>query len=469
MTIEKFHETFWSNKSFWLNDHMYYHQQPSEKRSYWNEKEDGKFDPHYSMNNFSRKSGREFTPQDIEKIYNSVDFKKYAGKKFIIQDYIFYAYSSGEYTDKHHKDEIACGHSFYMDYHGFRLKVLDFEEKKYFKEYGGKPNNGYSKGVEGLDIMFDLLKDNPDVELIPYELEELTGPIGFKITSIRGLTPSAYFQKKHPTYEWEGAAEKIGEIDLDHFIKMDIKDGVYKPTSSIMDKLLNYDNQDLLKTKIKKFKDFGVHTIKFLNNSNWDVSKFYNLEGVEVKASKSVLSRYPEMRNYSTDEKAKSEIIAAEKAAEEAYQKSIYDDTYTLMRHGKVVLENVRSYDITNYFENKEEQDFDLFVIEAAKKCFEAAPELDKIFFGRYGIYSYTEMSGERFSDFENVERINKDKDIILPKRLVTLINSGAIDTPYIDKDDKTLTFDRGANYLGVEKNSEGKLSIINEDGDQGI
>jgi len=465
MTIEKFHESYWNGTAFWLNDHMYFHEKPSEQRYNWNEKIDGKFDPHYSMNNFSKKFGKVFTPQEIEKIYDSIDWNKYAGKKFILGDYTFYGFVSGVYRSEFYKQDYF-EHAIYMDYHGYRLKAMEVQQC-----IGYDKKKHYNKSFEGLETLIELLKDNPDIPLVEYELEELVGPIGFpkKPTNEFHLTPSAYIQKKHPEYTWEGAAEKIGKIDLDHFIKMDIKDGVYKPTSSIMNKLLHYDNRDLLKTKIKNLKDFGVHTIKFLNNSNWDISQFYDLEGVEVKASKSVLSSYPNLRKYSNDEKAKIEIEEKEKAAEEAYKKSIYDDTYTLVHHGKVILENVRSYDITNYFENKEEKDFELFIIEAGKKCFEAAPELDKIFFGRYGIYSYTEMSGERFSDFENIERINKDKDIILPKRLITLINSGAIDTPYIDKDDKTMDFDRGATYLGVAKDKKGIITVIEEEGGQGI
>jgi hypothetical protein len=448
---------------------MYYHSLASDRPHYWKEKDDGPFDPHYSMNNFSRKNGRTFTPQEIEKKYDSVDLEKYAGKKFILGDYTFYGFSSGEYKDKYEKESIAWGNAFYFEYNGFRFKALDFEKKKYSSEYGRQINNCYLKNFEGLDIMFDLLRDNPDVELVPYELEELTGPLGFKITSIYGLTPPPYLQKKHPKYNWENAGEKIGKIDLDHFIKMDIKDGIYQPTNTIMNKLLQYEAREMLHPKIKKLKDFGVHTIKFKNNSNWDINRFYDLDGVQLKASKSVLARYSDMRKYSNDEKAKEEIAAAEKASEEAYEKSIHDDTYTLMQHGKVIIENVRSYDIVQYFENKDEKDFEFAIIAAGKKCFEVAPDLDKIFFGKYGIYSYTEMSGEKFADFDDIEHVNKLKDIKLPNRLITLINHGEIDYPCLYKDDKLFKFDKGATYIGAAKNEKGEVCMISEDGDQGI
>jgi hypothetical protein len=463
MTIEKFHEAYWSDNFFWLNDHMYFHQRASEKRSYWNEEEDGKFDPHYSMNNFSRRNGRPFTPQEIEKIYDSIDWDKYAGKKFIMGDYTFYVFASGVYKSEFYKTDYYA-HGIYMEYKGYRITALDLK-----KGIGYEKEKNYSKGFEGLDIMLDLLKDNPDIELIPCKLEEITGPIGFKLKSDITMIPPDYPQKKHPTYKWEGAGEKISIIDLDHFIKMDIKNGVYEPSNSIMNKLLKYEVEELLKTKTKKLKDLGVHTIKFKNNSNWNIGKFYNIEGIELKASKSVLARYDNLRKYSKNEKAKEEILAAEKAEQEAYEKSVYDDTYTLMQHGKVILENVLSYDITHYFENKENKDFELSVIEAGKKCFEVAPDLNKIFFGKFGIYSYTEMSGERFADFEDIERINKLKDIKLPKRLITLVQHGEIDYPFIDKDDKLFDFDKGATYIGVSKDKKGNVTMVLEDGDQGI
>ena len=465
MNIEQFHNTYWFGNAFWLDDHMYYHEEKASKPTYWREEKEGVFDPHFSMNNFSKKLGKKFTPQDIEKIYDSIDWGKYAGKKFILGDYTFYGFTSATYRNDFYKQDYI-EHAIYLDYHGYRLKALKAQ-----KSIGYDKKKTYNKSFEGLEIMFQLLNDNPGVVLIDYNLEELIGSIGFikKHTSEFGLTPTCYLQKKHPEYTWEGAGEKIGKIDLDHFIKMDIKEGIYKPTNSIISKLLTYENREILKATITNLKDFGINTIKFSNNSNWDISQFYNLEGIEVKASKSVLSSYPNMRQFSNDEKAKAAIIAEEKLAEDNYKKAVAADTYTLMQNGKIILENVRSADISNYFENKEEKDFELLVIEAGKQCFKIAPELNKIFFGKYGIYSYTEMSGEKFADFEDLEQINSLKNIDLPKRLVKLISGGRIDVPYIDKYDKRLVFEKGATYIGAAKDENGSVVMIEENGDQGI
>ena len=464
MTIEQFHNTYWFSDAFWLNDHMYYHERAYEKTQYWNEEKEGYFYPNFSMNNFSRKSGKKFTPFDIERIYDSISWDKYAGKKFTFGDYTFYGFCSAIYKNEFYKTNYI-EHAIYMDYHGYRLKALKGQNS-----IGYEKEKTYHKSFEGLEILIELLKDNPDVPLVNYELSELVGSIGYnnKPTSEFGLTPACYLERKNSTYEG-GIGEKIGKIDLDHFIKMDIKDGVYKPTKSIFNKLLTYENREILKPTVKKLKEFGVNTIKFLNNSNWDISQYYDLEDVEIKASKSVLESYPNMRKYSKDEKALLEIETKEKIADEKYKKYVADDTYTLMQNGKIVLENVRSGDITYYFENKENKDFELSVIEAGKQCFEVAPELNKIFFGKYGIYSYTEMSGEKFADFENIERTNALKDITLPKRLITLINNGRIEFPFIDKGDKSLNFEKGATYLGASKDKNGKVVMIQESGDQGI
>lgn len=100
------------------------------------------------MNNFSREY-RKFTPQEIENVYNSIDFAKYAGKKFVLGDYTFYGFSSEEYIDKYSKEQSNYGHAFYMDYHGFRLRALKFEHKKYEQDYYGKKNSCYNKSFEG--------------------------------------------------------------------------------------------------------------------------------------------------------------------------------------------------------------------------------------------------------------------------------------------------------------------------------
>lgn len=467
MTIDNFHNSYWFGDALWLNDHMYYNAKSYEKPSYWNEIDEGKFIPCYSMINSSKKFGRIFTPHDIERIFDSIDLSKYAGKKFIIGDYTFYGFQSDVYKDSY--ENYFIEQAIYMDYHGYRLKALKLTKSKCNENDNYKKK--YSKSFEGLEIVFDFLRDNQDVVLMDYELEELTGPIRFmlKPRSEYGLTPSAYLANHHSIRKWEGAVEKIGEIDLDHFIKMDITDGVYKPTKSIITKLLSYDNKPLLKNKTKQLKDLGVKTIKFLNNSNWNLSEYYDLIDVEIKASKSVLEKYPNMRKFSKDEKALLEIETKEKIEEENLRREILNDTYSLTQNGKTILDNVRSYEISNYFENKVNKDFELFVIETGKQCFEVAPELKKIFFGKFGIYSYTELAGKTFADFEDIERINNLKNITLPKRLITLINGGKIEIPSIDEYNNNFEFKKGATYLGAAKDENGNVIMITESGDQGI
>lgn len=464
MTIDIFHELFWSNNYIKLDDHMYFHERPSDEPYHWDSKKNGNFDPHYSMNNFSNKFGVKLTPKEIERRYDSIDLDYYAGKKFTIGEYTFYGYASESYKSDFYKN-IYYAHAIYMEYHGFRCKVLKCQ-----KGIGFDTKKQYSKSIECLDIFMQLLKDNPDIQLVPCELEEITGPLGYKVTSDIGMTPGPYPQKKHPKNKWEGAGEKFTTIDLDHFIKMETEDGVYKPSTAIIGKIISeYETRDIVKGTVKKIKDLGVNKIQLRNNSYYDVSAFYDLEGVEIKASKSVLESLPSIREFSKDEKAKEEIVAKEKAQKEAWELDEYNDTYTLMQHGKVVLDNVKSYEILSYFENKELKDFEIGIIEAGKKCFEVAPELDKIFFMSYGIYSYTEMSGEKFTRYEDVESINELKDITLPKRLITLLEHCEIEPPCFDKDSDLFSFERGATYIGAAKDKNGNVCMIEEDGDQGI
>jgi hypothetical protein len=285
------------------------------------------------------------------------------------------------------------------------------------------------------------------------------------------MLPSSGYPQKKGEYEW--STDDVGDIDLEHFVKMETKDGVYKPSKDVIEILMggySWEYEKVLRqNRGIKLTDLGIHTVQFRNNANYSIDNFYDCTGIKLKASKSVLESYPDLRQYSENEKAKEELKAKEKAAEEARLAEIKADTYSLVQDGKVILKDVRSHVIEEYFEDKQNVVFTQQAISAAKVLFDAAPELDKIFFGKYGIYSYTELSGEKFADFEDIEYVNKLKGIKLPKRVVTLYNEGVAEFPYIDKYDTDVDFEKGATYVGVERFEDGEMELIYEDGDQGI
>ena len=458
MTIEKFHDTFWDKDLNYVHNVIY----TSSKHE-------------TSTGNYGNAS--EMTEREINKIYNSIDFKKYHKKKFTMGDYTFFGYYGEVREDDGwggKKNKVESQFTFLFDYHGYRFQMIKFEKEATEGDRSKKNSNSYDNshwGVDGFTEMIELVLDNEDsIKLVPYKLEEVFGTKGVSkgILGNKSINPPLYPLAPHPEYDWGGI--KIGKIDIDHFVLLETKDGVYKPSAKIVNNFIHgYNYDEVRKPMEKKLSELGVHKVHFRNNASFSIDYYYDLEGIEVKASKSVLSSHPELRKYSTDDKAKSEIAAKEKAAEEARQKEIYDDTYTLMHHGKVIAENVRSGEITEYFDNKESKEFEFNVIDAGKKCFDAAPELDRIFFMNYGIYSYTEMSGEKFTHYEDLEYVNKLKDIKLPKRLVTLLSHCEIEPPAFDTDSDLFEFDKGAMYIGAAKDEDGEVYMIHEDGDQGI
>lgn len=460
MEIIEFLEKY--SKQTYKNIHttLFYNRKGNTKHSWWNEKTDGVFHPYYSFSGDKISYGFE----EFKDLFNSVDLTKYHNVKFVLGDCTFYTYT-GTFTEK---DNIKTEFGIYLDLYGYRDVVLKLERTNY-DDY-----KNYWLGIEGIDIIFDLLKSD-NIKLDKYDEKELIGEMPF-IPRKYGVIPSKYRNSTKVKYKFSDdnvSYEKDAVIDFDKFIIMNNVNGIYTPSKLVTHGIVNsYDDKDYILPRVKKIKDLGVKVIRLLNDSNYDISLFYDLEGVEVKASKKVLGMYPNLRKYSKDEKKKAEIEAKEEAERKAEEKEIYDDTFTLMQHGKIILKDVRSYKISEYFENRTANEFESNLIELGKKCFDCIKgisDIKKIFFGSYGIYTYTELAGEKFANFDDIESVNKCKGIEIPARLVTLFHLDSFGFPCIDTGSDDIVFDRGATYLGVEKNEDGEIVVIYEDGDQNI
>ncbi len=447
MDIKKFHELYWSDKITHIEGYLNYSVKPLERR--YNDRNPN-FDPHYSTL-YNLGNARE-----MEKLFDKYEYvQSFHGKKFVLGDYTFYGYAGQTEHSDFYKGQTKTGFTFIMDYHGYRRYVMYFE-KYIYDERAGIYKGNYGKEYNGIQEFLDLLNDF-DGDLIDYDMYEL---LNKDVKKKFILKPSQY-----PT---TGNYKPIGEIDFDHFVMMETKDGIYKPSMEVTTKILDWEWERVLKAKTPKLKDLGIHTVQLRNNSAFSINDYYDLEGIEIKASKSTLKGYPKLLKYSKNDDIKTKIKEENDIIKKQKELEIYNDSYTLSQHGKVIFENIRSHEISNYFANKEYKDFELGIIKAGEKVFEAAPELTKIFFMTYGIYSYTELSGEKFASSENFESINKNKKITVPKRILTLISSGTIEPPTFDTDGKLFTFERGATYIGA-KIKNGKVVMITESGDQGI
>jgi hypothetical protein len=443
---------------------MYYYTKARQKPNYeLNIKRDGHFDPHYVVSNFTESKVK--TAQDVEEVYNSVDFERFNNKKFVLGDYTFYGCGRSVVLLDDGNSERKFEFSFYMDFMGFRKILIKFESYKYDKS--SSRVGDYGKSFKGYLEFLELLDSN-DIELLDYELDELAGPYGVsELSNCREfhMTPTAYRQVKGSGY-----GENTGKIDIDYFIKLETIDGVYKPSGKMLKIIFNnFDNRNVLKSMNKKITSIGVHTIHFRKNTDFDIEEFYNLSGVEVKAPQSILNYREELLPYVKNDKMKAKIKAKKLAEEKARLKEIADDTFSLTQNGKTILGDVRSAEITEYIEAKESNKFELQVIAAGKQCFKVMPDLERIFFIQYGIYTMYEMAGEKFVHDEDLKNVNKLMDIKLSKKLIDKLNDGDICPPTFSEDDTSISFDKGASFIGAMINAHGDVSMIEESGDQGI
>ncbi len=464
MNIEDFHKMYWGNTGVKVTNYMYYYPIAIKRDRYYDHRDHEPFDPHYQVQVFGG-GPKNITGRDVEKVYDSIDFEKFNMKKFTLGEYTFYGFGRTVESPKSYENQNFFKFGFYMEYHGLRTMLIKFEKEVYIKGDGKYTHIGTCyKRIEGLSSFLPLL-ENPDVKLETYDYKELCGTLTFQEKDKWHMIPSSGYPQKKGDYTW--STDDVGNVDLEFFVFQEVKNGIWKPSIELIRMLPIGDK--VIKTKRGKLLDLGIHTVQLRNNVAFDIGQYYDLTGVEVKASKSVLTSFKNLRKFSKDEKGKGEILAKEKGEKLKRLAEIKADTYTLMQHGKVILKDVRSYDITEFFENKETSLFEQQAIIAGKKVFEASPELDKIFFGNYGIYTYTEMSGEKFAHFDDLEYINKLKGIKVPKRVITLFEHGEIEFPSYDKDCGDVCFDSGATYIGVGKDEDGVVFMFEETGDQGI
>jgi hypothetical protein len=491
--IEKFHHDFWLNPS----DLPYMNF----RFSYYNKRNDNhydmrkhNYDPYYQISEYGAlnipdewgvlgKTNDRIISEHMLSNFNSI-VEKYIGhskqltKKFAIGDYNFYIYfNSGPFKDRNSDGEIyqVDDFSVYLEYHGFTNKILNLYKQEQKEKH--KLSSRQVK-IKGYFIFLEFLK-NVRVEDLTFE--------DYKIEDVFGQwEPDYYFwldpitPKDLCKYVKEKSKYSIGKkyiirpivnkVDLDFFIKMFTNKGIYKPNKKIYDMLNKFQNEP--KSSMGLLKDLGVDLIQFQNNSAYDITKYYDLTGVSIKCSGSVLKDYPDLRKFHINKELAENITKKEKEeklrVEREEKERIANDTYTLYQFGVPILKDVRSHEIEEYFDNKSDSEFENRAIQAAKKVFEASPELDVFYFMHYGIYTYTEMAGEKFCDYENLASINKLKGNELPNRIITLLNLGEIEFPYFDKYDNNVQFDAGATFIGVRK-SQDTYTLVYEEGEQGI
>lgn len=491
--IENFHNDLWLNPNDLPYMNIWASYSHKEDDNYYRRRKPN-FNPFYQVHEvrainipsewgiFKKTNDKDISEKMIDNHKSIIN--KYVGnnskltKKFNIGDYNFYLFfNSGIFENKNSidkKDNYQVDEfSVYIEYHGFTNRILNLytQDKRDNEKLTQR-----SIVVKGYFVLLEFLKNAEDLILEDYVIEDVFGEWEETYYFYRdSVTPKELckYTKEKSKYSITGEYDinsKTRIVDLDFFIKMFTNKGIYKPNKKIFSSLCLFNNEP--KSKVKLLKDLGVDIIQFQNNSAYNITEFYDLTGVIVKCSESVLKKYENLRNFYIDKEVASKITKQEKEEkiriEKEWKQEIANDTYTLYQFGIPILKDVRSYQIKEYFETESNNAFENIAIEEAKKVFNATSELDVIYFMHYGIYTYTEMSGEKFSHYEDLEYINNLKGNKLPKRIVTLLNLGEISFPYFDKYDKDVDFETGATFIGVKKSGD-SYTLVYEDGDQGI
>lgn len=294
--------------------------------------------------------------QNINYEYNRFKFEKFANKYFKIDDYNFYSYYRNFETEKDNTIHNITEISFYIDYHGYRNKVLTI-----YKQVNN--SNTVVTKFKGYYYLLNFLQNHSeDLNLEDYDFKSIFGD--WKETDIirwyssispKMLTKYRYEKGDYTWCEYQNTSD-YNYINFDHFILLETENGVYKPSKDMYTKLRSFNNQ--VKPSKKKLSNLGIHTIQFRNNTAFDITDYYNLTGVKIKCSESVLKMHEALRKYHENQDLAKDVTIKEKKAEKQREAEIAEaernDTYSLVQFGVTILKMFRHMILNNILKIKQ-------------------------------------------------------------------------------------------------------------------
>jgi hypothetical protein len=252
-------------------------------------------------------------------------------------------------------------------------------------------------------------------------------------------------------------------IDADWFIESEVKDGVYKPEPNTVKNIISSYGEYFDKDLLVKHK---VHTIQLRTTAHFDVARTFNIpKGCKINASKVIITLYG-YEKFCGDDKMISEI-KKEKSKEIAKAKSIIENNkFTLMKNGKVIINNKDKYEIITYLEKFTAKDVDSKILDDIKPIFDNF-DIEKFYICYWGVYDKYEMRGHKCDlNFETNSLNNEVIDSDILEQIYSLYEDSI---PYLDEREINLVYgtpDMGVQVLGVLKNKKGKLETFIEDYD---
>lgn len=392
-------------------------------------------------------------PTEIKELSFNAIPEKYYNKKLVFGEYeLFIQYK--ESVDDYYKDDLKKAKKEYakakkagdiikwhhsvshvglyyhmkehwniiLRYNGVYLNLGEFKKddavgltygfEEYFKNYERFTSKEFKLTKEKNCIMETYTKTMKYVDV--YESM-------FDLFKLLAETEIITTNEQLPFQKWWGfdrndmdspAALSYRNVDFEYFVKKQTKDGIYSPTKAIVDKIYYVDiynhygkRKNLDRNLLKKL---NIHTVVMKNTVHFNIKKFFNLAGVKIKAPKKVIQTY-DLTKYSIDEKM---IVTINKEAEKEKRKAeleVYNDTFSLVFHGKTILENKSSFQIKNYLENKTNSDVEREMKESFRPIFKAFADVDYLNIVSFGTYYASELAGEKHLNYEvENEHINK-------------------------------------------------------------
>jgi len=255
-------------------------------------------------------------------------------------------------------------------------------------------------------------------------------------------------------------------VDVLGFLGQYVTDGVFKPEPETK-KLYNNLQRERLDEFHEEYgfyapfpdhirlalKQLNVHTIRLRSKVHFDVKNYHDIEGMKIKAPKKVIEKY-DLEDYCADEKIVQKLKEEEEARKKAEELEIHMNTYSLVQHGKTILDNVQKWEIVRYLENIDVNSIDNRIIETVKPLFDEYEEVDKIYLAYWGTFFKYELAGERIElDFETDSQNIKHLGVELYNKTMEF-HSDCYNIPLSERivELKWGWTERGATILGVER-----------------
>lgn len=327
----------------------------------------------------------------------------------------------------------------YVD--GYKPSMLKFRDKNKPYRLTSRDYQQEFEYYEGLDKIIQA------IELNNVEVED----------SHIAIQDWYYFENSKTKTDLRTYSQK--EIDYEWFVNNETKDGVFKPEKATIDNIYSsYEpNYNILI-------DLGIHTVQLRSNCHFDIKRNFNLDGIIVKAPKSVIEAY-DLEKYCKDENTLKEIKNDKKKKDMENKARELNNQFTLIQHGKVLFENQPKHIVMDYLENHEAEDVEAQILKNVRPVFDNYPVVDKFYIGWWGQHWENELRGEDKEFSNEVDKFNEKHIDAETLREINELYEGQVYCWLSDRVIRTLYGWPTLEYtrLGVRRSGK-KLEIFTED-----